>query len=84
VSHRQVSDDRLPITGRIGPCIDSPPHLAAKADLARIETVRLHVAIQAARFEPSRRRGLGAAMAAAYANAVGGGAVSALPLKHVP
>jgi hypothetical protein len=57
-------------------------HVVAKADLARIETVRLHVAMQAEPpFEPSRLR---AAMAAAYATAVGGGAVSALLLTHVP
>jgi len=75
----------LPITGRIGLCGDAPPHVAAKADLARIETVRLHVAIQAGpSFEPSRHRGLREAMAAAYATAVGGGAVSALLLTHVP
>jgi hypothetical protein len=46
--------------------------------------VRLHVAKQATLpFEPSRRQGLRAAMAAAYATAVGGDALSALLLTHV-
>jgi hypothetical protein len=37
-------------TGQIGLCEDAPPHVAAKADLARIETVRLSVAIQVGPF----------------------------------
>ena len=59
------------------------PHLATKADLARVEEVPPSVAPESRAYKPSRPWALKAAVAAAFATAIGGGAVSALQSNYM-